>query len=91
MRALHSYYRNATPHSWFEGMKFSHFRSLLLSVTAKLLWSESGQISVTKIKYFRLYRNEYNKQFVFFFFKQINLNAIYRELSENLPKWLLVA
>ena len=64
MKPLHTYYRNATPHSWYEGMKFSHFPSLLLSVTEKWLWSESGQNSVKKLKYFRLCRDEYNKQFV---------------------------
>ena len=56
MRPLHTYYRNATPHSLFEGMKFSKFWSLLLSVTGKWLQSKGGKMSVKSyIQYFRLF------------------------------------
>ena len=88
MKPLHTYYRNATPYSWYEGMKFSHFSSLLLSLTEKWLWSESGQNSVKKLKYFRLRRNEYK---TICFVYQINeFKDHYREVSEYLPRWLLV-
>ena len=67
MKPLHNHWKNVTLYSWFEGIKFSHFWSLLLSVTEKWLWSESGQNSLKKLKYFRLCRNACNKQTVLFF------------------------